>query len=625
MRYSRLWPVLTVFAILLTGTWLMELAADRHEAYYEQVSVTNSAGAEDNAEETAELTWQSMAPINPEHARARQLMRRADLDGSLEVFASLIAVEEPPVPLLTEYGFVLRRAGRCRDAEVVVAQALERAPDDGAVNLAVALTLRCLGNLDDARTAFERAIELRPNHSPTRLAYGDFLRRRESHTLAIQVLEPATERGSNDERAQALALIGRCLFEVGQPRQARDALEEAIERAPANVSIWVSVSRTYLRSNEQNDHLRALQRATQASRLAPELPTAHSAMGRAYEKLGLRLDAIDSYRQAARLDPTYEYALTRLVRLGLEEEEYNLARRSALGLLEINPDRAEYHFLHGLASSRTQDIEAARASYTQAIELRGSVYAEAWYNLGLLERDAGRPQEATEAYWRALEIRPDYEAAWNNLGLAYYDIEQYADAERAFRYALMLREDYAAAWINLGKTYAVRDQYAHAADAYERALDITPLNRTVRLRLAVAYRRTDRVEQAIELYRELIADEPRYVNAWYNMGIACSAAGYDADARRAYAAALEIDPNHVRSLKNLGLLEARLGYHQKAWTHLTDALDIDPTDYEVRLSLAELSYLSNDSERCARNARVVLTQAPDYAEAQELLDRCTSE
>ena len=622
MRTSRLWPVLTVLAALLVGTALMEWAANNHEAQYEVVHVTNSAGVEEGDDEMSEPTWQSITPTSAEHARARELLRRGDIEQSVEIYTGLVGGEETPVPLLAEYAFALRRAGRCDEAQPIGAQALERAPDDGAVNLAVALTHRCLDNNDEAGEAFERALELRPNHTQTRLAYGEFLRRRGAFERAIEVLEPASQQGSNDERARALASLGRCLTELGRTRRARNVLEEAIERAPANISIWVSVAQTYLRSDDRDDHVRALHSATQASNLAPEAAAPHSAMGRAYEKLDLRLDAIASYRRAVQLDPKYEWALVRLVRLSLQEEEYALARRSARGLLDMDPDEAEYLFFYALAAARTDDVDAARVAYNSAIEARDGAFAAAWYNLGLLERDAGQYEAAIVAYRRAVEERPEYEAAWNNLGLVYHDVEQYEEAEAAFSQAVLLREDYVAPWMNLGKTYAAQDLYWLAAGAYERALEIEPTDRTLRLRLGVAYRRTDRIDLAIATYLNLVGDEPRYVNAYYNLGIAYSAADRDTEARRAYTTALRIDPNHRRSLENLGVLEVEAGLLGQARSHLNAALDLDPADTQVRLRLAQLMYEEGDLARCARYARVVLAQHPETGGAQELLNRC---
>ncbi len=625
MKGRRLWPVLIVLALALGLVIAMERAGRDQGAHYETILVAGGAGGSEGGGEddtAGEEAWQATDPTSTEHARARQLMRRGELDAALDLYEIVTNIDVPPVPLLTEYAYAMRRAHRCDEAAELTARALARAPEDGGVNFAHALTHRCLGDESEALEAFERALVARPNHSPSRIAYGEYLRRTGDLDAAVRILEPAAHFGSNDERARALAQLGRCLFERGNRSHAREVLAEAIERAPASVDIWMSVARTYLLSDNEEDQRTAFEHAKRASRLAPELATPHSVLGRVHEKLGQRLEAIVAYERAAQLDPEYVYIRTRLVRLGLEEEEFEIAGRAASELLEIDPSQAEYHFLHGLVAARNRQYDAAEASYREAIRVREGEYAEAWYNLGILHRETGALEEAMVAYDRALQLRSDYEAAWNNLGLVYFDLEAYEEAEIAFHSAIELRDDYAAAWSNLGRLYSTLDDYTPAADAYERALELDPDNRIVRLRLAVAYRRTGRTARSIAVYESLVRDEPRYVSAWYNLGIALAASGRSDAARNAYLSALIVDPGHRSSLVNLGRLEARMGLVDEAMAHLTDALDRDQTDVSVRLEIAELSVARGDTERCAREAQRVLAQVPAHSVATALAARC---
>ncbi len=618
----RLWPVVTVLCLSLAGVGLLEWFAAHREPSWDVVVVADSAGAEVETDDVTVESWQATEPIDAEHARARQLLRRDELSAAIEIYAALVAAEDTQAPLLAEYAYALRRGHRCRDAAPIVERALALAPNDGAVALSAALTWRCVGDEARALEAFARAVELRPNHSLTRLAYGEFLFDRGEYDAAVEILTPASTAGSNEERARALAALGRTYFARGERAEAREAFDQAIERAPAMVAVWMAASRTWLQSDNPADHQRALEHALQASRLAPQLAPPFSALGRAYEKLGMRLDAIDAYRRAARLDENYEYVRTRLVRLGLEEEEFALARRAAEGLLAIDPERAEYHFLSGLAAARGDDVEAARASYARAINLRAGDYAEAWYNLGILERDAGELEVARDAYQQAIAARPEYEEALNNLGLVLHDLGEYGAAESAFRQAIAIRARYAAAWINLGRTYAEQNNYARAADALERALEITPSSRVVRLRLAVAWRRIGRTADAINLYRSLVEDEPRYVAAWFNLGIALAADGQTDEAIEAYRTALDINPDHRGSLRNLGLLEAREGRNAEAIDHLVEALDRDPSDDDLRLKIAEVAFAAGDAARCLQEVRAVLARDEANPEAQQLLLRC---
>ena len=623
MNPHRLWPVVLVLALLLGGVARLEWVASHHDPTFVEIVVSNAGVAdEETAETVSDQSWQASPPTSPDHARARQLVRRGELDTAIEIYRELVGDEGAPVPMLTEFAYALRQAQRCDEAEAAVDQAVVDAPDDGSVQLSRALVLRCLNRRGEAEEAFERAMALRPNHSPTRLAYAEFLQRDGQHQRAIRVLTPASETGSNDERARALARLGRCLFDVGDRTAGRVVLEEAVERAPQAINIWVDVARAYLTSDETADLEAALSHATLATRLAPDVAEPYSIAARALEKLDRPLEAIDQYRVAAQLDESYEYVRTRLVRLGLAEDEPSLARRAARELLEIDDTRSEYHFLMGLATSRGGDAEEARESYLRAMEVRGGQHAEAAYNLGILERDLGNLEASKAAYLAAIDARPEDEEAWKKRGLVHHDLGEFGEAEVAFREAAARRPSYSSAWINLGRTYAAQNDYVRAAEALERALAISPWNRTARLRLAVAYRRTERLDEAVAAYRALVRDEPRYVGAWYNLGIAVTATGDTDAALEAYTTAIEIDPNHAGSLKNLGLLEAQLGNGADAWVHLNDALDHEPGDPELRLAIAGLAIDRNDGERCLRETENVLAQVPDLPEALAIRARC---
>lgn len=623
MRSDRLWPILFVLALALSGVAAIEWLAAHPIEQFVTIEVHNTAGANEDSEDSSATSWQLSRPTDAEHARARQLLLRGDIEEATSHYLLLVAATVPSATMLAEVAYVLRRAGRCRAAVAFLDRALLRAPLDGAIHLADALTHRCLENNDRASASFERALELRPNHSGTRELFSRFLARSEQRERAIDVLEPATRFGSNEDRARALAARGRLLGEIGQYDAARAAVEEAILRAPALVAIWISGARTMLLLESGADHERGLQLALQATRLAPDLFAPHSAAGRAFEKLDRNEEALASYVRAAALDTNARFVRTRIVELGLSLDPA-AAQEAAEQLIARDPD-AELYFLHGLAAARAGDLTTARESYMNTIRERNGVAPEAWFNLGRLEREAGRLEAARQAYTSAIAVRPEYSAAWNNLGLVYFDLHRFDEAETAFRQALDLRPDYSAPWSNLGRMYSTQNNDAEAVTAYEQALALNPDDRVDRLRLAAAYRRTNRLQEAIAAYEALVASEPRYVAAWFNLGIALVAAGRDEDAVQAYVNALAIDPNHQDSLENLGYLQSRLGATTKALLYLTEALDREPSDLSLRLEIARLAAQTGNLARCRNELRAAVAQAPQDQRVVALTDLCRDE
>ncbi len=620
MNPDRLWPVLLVTVLALAGVGVVEWIGGHPEPRYRTVAVVWTGGAEGSGD-PGDATWQSTAPLSPAHAHARQMLTRGEIDLAVGEYAALVEAADVPPFLLGEAAYAMRRAGRCADAAPLIARALQALPEDGALHLGDAMTRKCLGDVDGARAAVERSVAARPNHSGTRQLYATYLAGLGDPGAALAILQPATQAGSNEERAQAFASFARISMQAGRYASGGAAVEQAIQRAPSEVGIWLSGARALLESPEAAHHARALELAEQAIALAPELAAAHTVAARALEALNRAEAAFEYYRRSSELDGSSRFVRVRLLELGLRYDAAT-AQRAAEVLLEQHPGDPEYLFYRGLAAARAGDPDAARESYQATIAARGGNAPEAWFNLGLLEREAGRLEQARSAYLQALAVRPAYDAAWNNLGLVHFDRGAWDEAEAAFRQALLIRSDYAAAWSNLGRTFAARDDYASAADALEQALRYNPGDRVDRLRLAAAWRRIGRVDDAVALYRRLLEDEPRYVSAWYNLGIALVAAGRDAEARDAYRRAIEIDPNHQNSLENLGYLEARLGDLDAALEHLLAALDREPADLDLRLKAAEVAADLGDLERCRTELGAARQQAPADPRVPPLVERC---
>jgi tetratricopeptide (TPR) repeat protein len=563
------------------------------------------------------------APIDDDHAHARELAKRGNYAEALAEYQKLYQRAETDPLFVAEYAHWLARAGKLEQAKELLLAAKAVAPSDHRIALELGSVLERKGEDSLAVSEFERALELQPNHSRTRVALGDLLRTEGRIDEAIAALEPAAKSGSNEDRARALTVLGRCLMLKGDTGRARALLKEAVERAPASVNTWVAAAYAFLDSKDQTDVARALEHGIRVSKLAPEAALGQRLLGRIHERRGARADAIAAYRQALVLEPSSAAARERLLRLSLEDEDFKTAHQQSEALLSLAPTDPQNQFMAGLVEARMGHPDPAREHYRRAAELKNGHYPEAWFNLGKVESDADNAALAIEAYQRAIEEKPDYAAAWNNLGRSELDHGDSEAAQTAFEKAIALAPEYALAWHNLGRLHYREQRFSEAAAAYEKAAALEPGDRSLELKLAIALRKAGNEGRAVETYRHMLAQHPRYVTAWFNLGVALAAAGKDAEARAAYEKALELEPDHAASLKNLGYLEARAGNTERAQAFLDDALDHEPGDAETRLKLAELYLLGSDAPRCRAEVERVLAQNAENPSARAMLARCT--
>jgi tetratricopeptide (TPR) repeat protein len=137
---------------------------------------------------------------------------------------------------------------------------------------------------------------------------------------------------------------------------------------------------------------------------------------------------------------------------------------------------------------------AARRALDRAAELD----ADDWYELGC-ELEVTAPDEARDAYRRALDLAPDHPDAHLNLGRMLHEDGELAAAERHYREAAALRPGDATAAFNLG----------------------------------VALQDLGRTREAMAAYRRALAADSAFADAYYNLAVLHEELGEAAEAIRA--------------------------------------------------------------------------------------------
>lgn len=153
--------------------------------------------------------------------------------------------------------------------------------------------------------------------------------------------------------------------------------------------------------------------------------------------------------------------------------------------------------------------EAAPLSRRSAAEARSrelEMGAEDWYQLGC-ELDLVAPDEAIDAYARALQLEGGHADVHLNLGRLRHERGELAAAEEHYRRALENRPGDATAAFNLGVVLQDRGQADEAAAAYEAALEADPGCADAHYNLAVLLEQKGSLFAALQhlmAYRKLI-------------------------------------------------------------------------------------------------------------------------
>jgi tetratricopeptide (TPR) repeat protein len=130
-----------------------------------------------------------------------------------------------------------------------------------------------------------------------------------------------------------------------------------------------------------------------------------------------------------------------------------------------------------------------------------------WFELGY-ELELSEPDQARDAYRRALELDPDHVAARVNLGRLLHERKQVKLAEVHYRLALAVEPQNATALFNLGVALEDLSRPDEAASMYEDAVQHEPAHADAHFNLAQLYERLGKKALAIRHLKAYQAIRP---------------------------------------------------------------------------------------------------------------------
>ena len=176
-------------------------------------------------------------------------------------------------------------------------------------------------------------------------------------------------------------------------------------------------------------------------------------------------------------------------------------------------------FRYAAARSMVGDSRGAAHFYRRVTELQPD-YVEAWLNLGVALRTAGRVKDAAAAYRQAISLKPDLPEAHNNLGLALQQQGEQEEALAALKRAIELRPGYARAYANMSQSLLKLDRIPEAEEACRKAIELEPEMTDGYLNLGLVLMAQNRQHETAEIFRRVALLQPDDLKSRSNLGVA---------------------------------------------------------------------------------------------------------
>ncbi len=199
----------------------------------------------------------------------------------------------------------------------------------------------------------------------------------------------------------------------------------------------------------------------------PQLYVVSFMLGEAALRQQKWAEAIPHLEHALQLNPGFDQAMTALARALHEQHRDADARALLQKALAANPRNFRAWYELGWVETRDDPQQAADA-FQKAVDIQPN-FAPAIRDLGLIEMRAGNYASAAQTLQRAVDLGLGEPRLLNVLGIAYSRTGRLQDAVKSYREALRHNPDLAEAHLNLGFAYERLQQPVRASKEYAAA------------------------------------------------------------------------------------------------------------------------------------------------------------
>lgn len=298
----------------------------------------------------------------------------------------------------------------------------------------------------------------------------------------------------------------------------------------------------------------------------------------------------------------------------LSFEKLQLACREDKGSPEA------YYYL-GIVQLKRNETHQAITSFEKAI-LKGGVFYEALYNLGVAHDDLGNAEkslayyrectkfkknfetylniatcannlklheEAIENYDLAIKLSPDNANVWNGRGTALYGLGRFDDALACYDRAEKLEPEYTEALINKAVTLAKLGKTQEAIEIHDKAIRLEPNNPNAYQSKAVLLGELNQNEEAITNYDHVIKLRPDHTEALLNKGTVLNKIRLYKDALACYDLVIKLKPDYPEVWLNKGVTFEELKRYDDAFACYDRALELRPGYSEAKTNKGVLN------------------------------------
>jgi tetratricopeptide (TPR) repeat protein len=322
--------------------------------------------------------------------------------------------------------------------------------------------------------------------------------------------------------------------------------------------------------------------------------------------------AIERYKEALSLNPSYLEPMVGLSQSFLLMEEYDEAARFASSARTWDAGNPDLAVLEGRIRIGQGNVAAARALFS-AVLARQPNNVEARLGMAEAEVAEGRPKNALDQYRQTLTLAPESTRAVLSLAMLCQETGDERGAAGYYELALRSHSSDPRVQLAAASWYAAIGSLDDAEKHVQIALSLKPGLDSARILLGRILLQKARYADAVKLLHDVVTTNRDDAAAWYGLALAYRRSGDPAKAIAGFATALQLRPDdevsriaqEATAVASLPMDDAQRkkmaawhldqgrgweqkSYLEKALAEFRRALILDPTSRDARVGYARI-------------------------------------
>lgn len=420
--------------------------------------------------------------------RAIDIFKREDND--LKVRESVLS----KVALLADFK-------RYEDCVKTLKEYLKQSPDDEVAYYFLGKIHSVFQHREDAKKAFRKALDLRPNFSAATRSLGLQLELEGKLTEAMSVYQQAAENGLSDEDLYQ-KLVNMALI-LEDYETALKYLKQYLVLRPDDDSSLLRAGLIHFKLGNLPEAKEIFENLLKQGNTAEDRVRFY--LGSVYEELKETAKAIEHYAAVAASSDYYtESRLQAAVLFQRSMKQDDAAIRILEEGIKQKSDSSELVLALANALDRQARFQEGADLLLKATS-QFKQHEKILFMLGVFQDKLGLPEKAVLTMKSVLEVNPNNAHALNHIGYSYVDRNiNLPEAEVLLKKAVQLAPDNGFIMDSLGWLYYRMGRFQKAAEFLEKANKVAPGQIIILEHLADTYKRMGRNKEALAVYRQIM-------------------------------------------------------------------------------------------------------------------------